>query len=154
MYNQKTLLKWGVTEEEAEKQIQKIRIPKMRLTHTEKEDLYWYIMEGYNNIDDYEALKDIVLFDRETKKEMENDRKEIRKFIKEWRRLERKYNSFDYEDKSLDELTEMWMNDYFELYFMDCHLESIKYYGAKEYAQYYLHIRGVIPSEEVTMWNS
>ena len=77
----------------------------------------------------------------------------MREFVKEWRRLERKYDGFDYEDKTLDELVDMWISNYFELYFMADKLELIQYYGAKEYAQVYCYNVGVCPASEVSMWD-
>lgn len=153
MYNHETLTKWGLTPQECDKEIRKIRIPNMRLTYDEKETLIWYIKEGYIEADDYDKLAEHIQFERDMQKEFEEEKKLIKQFIKEWRRLERKYDSYNHEDKSLDELVDMWIHDYFCLDFMDCHLESIKYYGAKEYAQVYLHLRGVIPEKEVTMWH-
>ena len=78
----------------------------------------------------------------------------VREFAEEVRRLEDKYGytSKSLAGKSLDELTEMWMNNYFELYFMDDHFDAIEDCGPEKYAQYYLHIRGVVPESEVTMW--
>ena len=148
-YDDHTLQRWGITREEAEKELEKIKIKGLRLKHDEKEDLLWHIHE-HNPTED--ELKETILFYREIEKEEKEDYRKTRQFVKEIRRLERKYDCFDYEHKTLDELTEMWLNDYFELYFKDCHLESIHYYGAKEYAQVYLHTRGVIPECEVTLW--
>ena len=78
----------------------------------------------------------------------------VREFAKEVRRLEKKYECTCKvtEGKTLDELTDMWINDFFELYFIDDHYEAIKECGPKQYAQYYLNIRGVVPKSEVTMW--
>ena len=154
MYNKKTLNRWNMTEDECEKAIRKIRIPNMRLTYAEKEDLFFFIKEGIIAEDDIDEQISHVEWDRNLKAKMEADKKLVREFAKNVRRLEKKYDCFnsDLEDKSLDELTEMWINNYFELYFMEDHLDSIKDKGAKEYAEYYLHIRGVIPSDEVSMW--
>ena len=152
MYNKETLNKWNKTEDECERDIKKITVKGMRLTHEEKEDLLLFFEEGIIARDDIDAQIKHVEFGRKLAQEMKEDEKLVREFAKEVRRLERKYDGFDYEDKSLDELTEMWITNYFELYFLEDHLERIKYHGAKEYAQYYLHIRGQIPESEVSMW--
>lgn len=152
MYNKETLNRWNMTEEECDKAIRAIRIPEMRLTYDEKEELLFHIKEFGDAPDDYETLRGHVEFSRKMAKEMEEDKKLVREFVKEWRRLERKYDSFEFEDKSLDELTEMWMNNYFELYFMADKFELIQYYGAKEYAQLYCYNVGICPDSEVSMW--
>ena len=152
MYKQELLNKWNMTEDECERAIDSITIKGMRLTHDEKEDLLFFFEEGIIARDDIDAQISHVEFGRKLQKKFEDDKKQVREFVKEWKRLEIKYDCFDYEDKTLDELVEMWIDNYFELYFMEEHLERIKYYGAKEYAQYYLHVRGQIPESEVSMW--
>ena len=152
MYNKETLNKWNMTEDECERAIKKITIKGMRLTHKEKEDMLYYFEEGLIARDDIDAQIKHIEFERKLAQKFEDDKKLVREFAKEVRRLERKYDGFDFEDKSLDELTEMWLDDYFELNFLEDHFERIKYHGAKEYAQYYLHVRGQIPESEVSMW--
>ena len=154
MYNEETLNRWNMTEEECDKAIRKIRIPNMRLTYQEKEELLFHIKEFGDDPNDYETLKYHVEFSRKLEKEAKEDKKLVRDFVKEWKRLELKYNSLnsDLQDKSLDELTEMWMTNYFELYFMEDHFDGIKDVGGKKYAQYYCYNVGICPSEEVSMW--
>lgn len=153
MYNKETLNKWNMTEDECEKAINSITIKGMRLTHDEKEELLFFFKEGVLDEDDIDAQIKHIEFGRKLAQEMKDDKKLVKEFVKEVRRLERKYDCFDLEDKTLDELTDMWINNYFELYFMEDHFERIKDTGAKEYAQYYLHIRGVVPESEVSMWD-
>lgn len=153
MYNKETLNKWNMTEEDCDKAIRKISIKGMRLTYDEKEELLFFFEEGIIARDDIEAQISHVEFGRKLAKEMEEDKKLVREFVKEWRRLERKYDCFEMEDKSLDELTDLWIDNYFELYFMEDKLELIKYYGAKEYAQVYCYNVGVCPDSEVSMWD-
>jgi len=141
-----------MTEEECDKEIRKISIKGMRLTYDEKSELFFEIMEGLTDADDEAAMKESIEFSRRMAKEMEEDKKLVREFVKEWRRLERKYDCFEMEDKSLDELTDLWIDNYFELYFMEDKLELIKYYGAKEYAQIYCHNVGICPESEVSIW--
>ena len=154
MYNKETLNKWNMTEEECDKAIRKITIKGMRLTYEEKEELLFFFEEGIIARDDIEAQIKNVEFGRKLAREMEEDKKLVREFVKEWRRLERKYDGLnsDLEDKSLDELTEMWMTNYFELYFMEDKFDLIKYYGAEEYAQLYCYNVGACPESEVSMW--
>ena len=152
MYNKETLNKWNMTEDECERAIKQTTIKGMRLTHEEKDDLFFFIQEGIIAKDDIDAQIKHVEFGRKFAQELEEDKKLVKEFVKEVRRLERKYDCFEHEDKSLDELVEMWIDNYFELYFMEEHLELIKHYGAKEYAQYYLNVRGQIPDNEVSMW--
>lgn len=152
MYNKETLKRWNMTEDECERAINKIRVKGMRLTHDEKEDLLFFFEEGFIARDDIQAQINHVEFGRKLDAQMKADEKLVREFVKEWRRLERKYDNFDHEDKSLDELTSMWIEDYFELDFMERFFELIKYHGAKEYAQVYCYNIGVCPHEEVSMW--
>lgn len=154
MFKDELLDKWNMTEEECEKAISKIRLKGFRLTHEEKEELFFYFQEGVMSRDDVNAQIDTIEFGRKMQKEMEEDKKLVRAFVKEWKRLEVKYSSLnsDLQDKSLDELTEMWINNYFELYFMEDHFDCIKDIGAKEYAQYYCYNVGICPSEEVSIW--
>ena len=153
MYNKETLNKWNMTEDECEKAIKKITVKGMRLTHDEKEELLFFFKEGVIDEDDIDAQTKHIEFGRKLAQEMKEDEKLVREFAKEVRRLERKYDCFDYEDKSLDELTQMWINNYFELYFMEEYLELIKDAGAKEYAQYYCYNVGICPESEVSMWD-
>ena len=90
---------------------------------------------------------------RVSAREFEEDKAQVREFVKEWRRLERKYDCFELENKTLDELVEMWLDNYFELYFMEDKLDLIKYYGAKEYEQVYCYTVSVCPASEVSMWD-
>ena len=152
MYNEETLNKWNMTEEECRQAIKKIRIKGMRLTQDEKAEIFFYIKEGMIAEDDIDEQISMIEFGRKLAKEFEEDKKLVRAFVKEWRRIERKYDSFEFEDKSLDELTEMWMNNYFELYFMADKFDLIKYHGAKEYAQLYCYNVGICPIEEVSIW--
>lgn len=153
MYNKETLNKWNMTEEECDKAIRKIKIPNMRLTYEEKEELLFHIKEFGDDPEDYETLKFHVEFSRKLEAEHKEDLKLVREFVKEWRRLERKYDCFEFEDKTLDELVDMWVSNYFELYFMADKFELIQYYGAKEYAQLYCYNVGVCPDNEVSMWD-
>lgn len=154
MYKKELLDKWNMTEEDCEKAIRKISIKGMRLTYEEKEDLLYFFEEGIIARDDIDAQISHVEFGRKLAEEMKADEKLVREFAKNVRRLEKKYDMLnsDIAEKSLDELTEMWITNYFELYFLEDHLDSIKDIGAKEYAEYYLHIRGVIPESEVSIW--
>ena len=152
MYNKETLNKWNMTEDECERAISQITVKGMRLTHDEKEELLFFFEEGFIARDDIDAQIKHVEFGRKLAKEFEEDKKLVKAFAKEVRRLERKYDCFELEDKSLDDLTEMWIGNYFELYFMEDHLDMIKYHGAKEYAQLYCHKIGVCPDSEVSMW--
>lgn len=154
MYNEEILNKWNLTEEECDKAIRKITIKGMRLTFDEKSELFFGIMEGFYDADDEEAMKESIEFGRKLQEELKEDKKLVRDFVKEWRRLELKYNSLnsDLQDKSLDELTEMWMTNYFELYFMEDHFDSIKDVGGKKYAQYYCYNVGICPESEVSLW--
>lgn len=154
MYNKKTLNRWNMTEEECEKAIRKITIKGMRLTYDEKEDLLFFFEEGIIARDDIDAQISHVEFGRNLAKEMEEDKKLVREFVKEWRRLKMKYDGLnsDLEDKSLDELTDMWTSNYFELDFMDRYFDRIEYHGAKEYAQIYCHNVGICPESEVSIW--
>lgn len=154
MYNEETLNKWNLTEEECDKEIRKITIKGMRLTFDEKSELFFEIMEGLTDGNDEEAMRESIEFSRKVKAELEEDKKLVKDFVKEWRRLELKYNSLnsDLQDKSLDELTEMWMTNYFELYFMEDHFDSIKDVGGKKYAQYYCYNVGICPESEVSLW--
>lgn len=143
-----------MTEEECEKAINKIRIKGFRLTHEEKEDLLYFFEEGIIARDDIDAQISHVEFGRKLDAEMKEDEKMVREFVKEWKRLEKKYDylNSDLQDKSLDELTEMWMTNYFELDFMERFFELIKYHGAKEYAQVYCYNVGICPESEVSLW--
>lgn len=152
MINKETLNKWNMTEDECDKAVRKTTLKGYRLTYDEKEELFFLIKEGMIAGDDIDAQISHIEFSRKFEEDFKNDMKLTREFVKEWRRLERKYDCFDYEDKTLDELVEMWFNNYFELYFME-ELDSIKYYGAKEYAQVYCYNVGVCPAEEVSMWD-
>lgn len=153
MYNEETLNRWNLTEEECDKAIRKITIKGMRLTYDEKSELFFEIMEGLTDGNDEEAMRESIEFSREMTKKMEEDRKKVREFVKEWRRLEVKYNSLnsDIEDKSLDELTDMWINNYFELYFMEDHFDCLEE-NPKGYAQYYCYNVGICPESEVSIW--
>lgn len=94
---------------------------------------------------------------KEIEKEMEEDLKKtkekVKEFVKEWRRLCKKYDCFDEKGKTLDELVDMWINNYFEIYFMEDHYDMIEYDGGKKYAQYYCYNVGICPAEEVEVWN-
>lgn len=153
MYNEETLKRWNMTEEECDKAIRQIRIKGMRLTYEEKEELFFYFQEGAMSRDDIDAQIDAIEFGRKLAKEMEEDKKLVRAFVKEWRRLEIKYDylNSDLREKSLDELTEMWMNNYFELYFMDDHFDCLAE-NPKGYAQYYCYNVGICPESEVSIW--
>jgi len=142
-----------MTEDECDKAVRKVTLKGYRLTLEEKEELFFYFMEDMMARDDVDAQISSIELGRKIAKDMKEDEKLVREFVKEWRRLERKYDGFDYEDKTLDELTQMWIDNYFELYFMSDKLDLIKYYGAKEYAQVYCYNVGVCPAEEVSMWD-
>ena len=153
MYNEETLNKWNMTADECDKAVRKITVKGYRLTYDEKEELLFFFEEGIIARDDDDAIVKHIEFSRKLAQEWENDKKLVREFVKEWRRLERKYDGLDadIEAKTLDELVEMWLDDYFELYFME-KIDLIKYYGAKEYAQVYCYNVGVCPASEVSMW--
>jgi len=153
MFNKETLKRWNMTEDECDKAVRKVTLKGYRLTLEEKEELFFYFMEDMMARDDVDAQISSIELGRKIAKDMKEDEKLVREFVKEWRRLERKYDGFDYEDKTLDELTQMWIDNYFELYFMSDKLDLIKYYGAKEYAQVYCYNVGVCPAEEVSMWD-
>ena len=153
MYNKETLNRWNMTEDECDKATRKITLKGYRLTYDEKAELLFLIMEGHITRDDIDAQVEHVEFSRKIAKDFEDDKKLVREFVKEWRRIERKYDGFDYEDKTLDELVEMWLNNYFELYFMEDKLDLLEYYGAKEYAQVYCYNVGSCPASEVSMWD-
>lgn len=153
MYKQEFLDKWNMTEDECEKAIRKITIKGMRLTFDEKSELFFEIMEGLTDGEDENAMRDSIEFSRKVKAEIEADKKLVKEFVKEWKRLEIKYSSLnsDIADKSLDELTEMWITNYFELYFMDTHFDCLAE-NPKQYAQYYCYNVGICPIDEVSMW--
>lgn len=153
-YNAECLARWNIDAEEEHKMISDVRCKGYRLTYDEKATLFFYSQEYGLDLNNDDEKAKIIDDHRNDAKEWENDKKLVREFVKEVRRLERKYDGFDYEDKTLDELTDMWIGNYFELYFMDDHFDAIKDCGPKQYAQYYLHIRGCIPAEEVTMWDN
>ena len=152
MYNEKLLNKWNMTEEDCEKAINKIRIKGFRLTHEEKDLIFFCIMEGIIAEDDIESQIEMVEFERKNNEELKENQRKVREFVKEWRRIQRKYGYFGHEDKSLDELTDMWMTNYFELYFMGDHFDAIEDIGGKAYAQYYCYNVGICPESEVEMW--
>lgn len=153
MYNKETLNRWNMTEEECDKATRKITIKGMRLTYEEKESLLFYFMEGFISRDDIDSQIAHIEDMRNDAKELEKDKKLVREFVKEWRRLELKYSSLnsDIKDKSLDELTDMWMTNYFELYFMEDHFDCLAE-NPKGYAQYYCYNVGICPIEEVSIW--
>ena len=151
MYNKELLNKWNMTEEQCDKAIREITLKGYRLSYDEKEDLLYFFEEGLIARDDVDAQISHVEFGRKLAREFEEDKKLTREFVKEWRRLSRKYDLFDEEDKSLDELVEMWLDNHFELHFME-KLGCLKYYGAKQYAQVYCHNVGICPASEVEMW--
>jgi len=153
MYKQEFLDKWNMTEDECEKAIRKITIKGMRLTFDEKSELFFEIMEGLTDGEDENAMRDSIEFSRKVKAEIEAEKKLVKEFVKEWKRLEIKYSSLnsDIADKSLDELTEMWITNYFELYFMDTHFDCLAE-NPKQYAQYYCYNVGICPIDEVSMW--
>lgn len=153
MYNREILNKWNMTEDECEKEARSITVSGYRLTYDEKMELLFLFKENFINRDDIEAVKEHIDFSRKLEEKVKEDEKLVREFVKEWRRLERKYDYFELEDKTLDELVEMWCNDYFELYFMEDKFDLIEYYGAKQYAQLYCYNVGVCPASEVSMWN-
>lgn len=153
-WKQECYERWNKTPEQVEEETRKITLKGIRLTKEEKDTCFYYLQEFP---EDYKiedgSLKQTILEMRENAKKWEqNEGKQIREFVKEIRRLERKYDCFQEEDKTLDELVEMWMHNYFCIYFLDDHLDCIMMNGGKKYAQYYLHIRGVIPEKEVTLW--
>ena len=153
MFKEEYLQKWNLTPEECEKQIKKITLPGMRLTHDEKEQLFFNINEFGDNPNDIQSLKEFIQFSRQLEKEMKEEKKLVKQFVKEWKRLNIKYDYLnqDLKEKSLDELTEMWMNNYFELYFMGTHFDCIAE-NPKGYAQYYCYNVGICPVEEVSIW--
>ena len=139
-----------MTPEQVEAETRKIRLKGLRLTKSEKDTCFWMKKE-YGETE--EELKELIIRQREEMKEWEqNEGKQLREFVKEWRRLERKYGSFQYEDKTIDELVQMWSTNYFELYFLDTHLDCIMSAGGKKYAQYHCYNIGLCPEKEVTMW--
>jgi len=153
MFKEEYLQKWGLTQEECEKQIKKITLPGMRLTQNEKEQLFFNIHELGDDPTNIQEQKEFIEFSRQLEKEIKEETKLVKKFVKEWKRLKMKYSSLnsDLQDKSLDELTEMWMNNYFELYFMGDHFDCLAE-NPKGYAQYYCYNVGICPVEEVSIW--
>ena len=153
-WTQECYERWNKTPEQVIQETRKIRIQGLRLTKDEKNTCFYFMQEypeEYSLEDG--TLKELIIEMRNDEKKWEqNEGKQIREFVKEWRRLERKYDCFQDEDKTLDELVEMWMKNYYCIYFLDDHLDCIMMNGGKKYAQYYLHIRGVIPEKEVTIW--
>ena len=147
--------RWAKTPTQVEKETNKITLKGLRLTRDEKDTIF-FLTNDYPHeytLEEPEKLKDFIIRERKETKECEqNEGKQLREFAKEIRRLERKYDCFHYEDKTIDELVEMWIANYFCLYFLDDHLDSIMYDGGKNYAQYYLYNAGVIPESEVKMW--
>ena len=154
MYNEETLNRWNMTAEECDKAIRKITLKGFRLTYEEKEELFFYFQEGIMTEDDIDSQIETIEFGRKLAREMEEDKKLVREFVKEWRRLEMKYDGLnsDLQDKSIDELTDMWISNYFELDFMERYFDRIEYHGAKEYAQLYCHNVGICPEKEVSIW--
>ena len=146
-----------MTEDDETKAIKNITIPGMRLTYDEKAELLFHIKECGDDPEDYETLRHHIEFGRQLEKEYQEDKKLVRAFVKEWKRLNMKYDGSlgqsDLDNKTLDELTEMWIDNYFELYFMADKFDLIKYYGAKEYAQLYCYNVGICPDSEVSMWD-
>ena len=69
--------------------------------------------------------------------------KQIKAYVKEYNRLVKKYDC-EYLKTTVDEF---WQQNYVE-----DELESVEYYGGKNYAQFELHNGGVIPAEEVEAW--
>ncbi len=153
MYNKETLKQWKMTEEECEKATREITIKGMRLTYEEKENLLFYFMEGYISRDDIDSQIALVEDMRKDAEELKEIHGKVREFAKEVRRLERKYDmeNSDIAEKSLDELADMWMTNYFELYFMDTHYDCLEE-NPKQYAQYYCYNVGICPESEVSMW--
>ena len=145
---------WCMTPSQVENATQKITIKGLRLTKAEKDTCFYMLHtypEEYSLKDN--TMKNCILKSREEEQNWkQNEGKQIREFVKEWRRLGRKYHSFDYEDKTLDELVEMWTHNYFCLYFLDSYLDCIMYSGGKKYAQYYCYNVGLCPEKEVTLW--
>lgn len=68
---------------------------------------------------------------------------EIKEYVKENNRLCEKYG---YEHCKTT-VKEFWQQNYVE-----DEIESIEYYGGKNYAQFELHNTGVIPENEVDAW--
>lgn len=147
--------RWAKSSQQVEDETNKIRIKGLRLTKSEK-DTCFFLLNDYPeeySLKEPQKLKDFIISMRNDEKEWEqNEGKQIREFVKEWRRLERKYQSFQYEDKNLDELVDMWTTNYFCIYFLDDHLDSIMYSGGKHYAQYYCYNVGICPEKEVSIW--
>lgn len=69
MYNEETLNKWNLTEEECDKEIRKITIKGMRLTFDEKSELFFEIMEGLTDGNDEEAMRESIEFSPEKSKQ-------------------------------------------------------------------------------------
>ena len=143
-----------MTENECDKAIRKITVKSYRLTYDEKAELLFLFEEGALERDNNDAIVEHIEFSRELERKLEEDKKLVREFVKEWKRLEMKYGGLnaDIKEKTLDELVEMWITNYFELYFMEDKFDLIQYYGAKEYAQLYCYNVGVCPASEVSMW--
>lgn len=147
-------IKWKKTPEQVEKETQKIRIKGLRLTKEEKNTCFFFLQEypeEYSTNDN--TLKKLIIQMRKDVEEWDkNEGKQIREFVKEWRRLERKYDCFQDEGTSLDELVHRWTHNYYCLYFIDDHLDCIMMNGGKKYAQYYCYNVGICPKKEVTIW--
>lgn len=153
-WNEECYQKWNMTIDEVDKETEKITIKGLKLTQSEKDTCFYFLKEypeEYSLEDG--TLKELIIGMRNDEKEWQkNEGKQIREFVKEWRRLEKKYDCFQYEDKTLDELVDMWTHNHFCIYFLDDHLDSIMLSGGKKYAQYYCYNAGIAPEEEVTMW--
>ena len=119
--------RWAKSSQQVEDETKKIRIKGLRLTKSEK-DTCFFLLNDYPeeySLKEPQKLKDYIIRMRNDEKEWEqNEGKQIREFVKEWRRLERKYDCFQYE----------------------------MYSGGKHYAQYYCYNVGICPEKEVTLW--
>ena len=69
--------------------------------------------------------------------------KQIKEYVTENNRLAKKYGY----THIITTVEEFWQRNYVE-----DEIESIEYYGGKNYAQFELHNTGVIPAEEVEAW--
>lgn len=73
---------------------------------------------------------------------MDKMNQEIQAFVKEYNRLLTKYG-----DNRTITIKSFWQWNYVE-----DEIESIEYYGGKQYAQFTLYNIGAIPVEEVDAW--
>lgn len=73
---------------------------------------------------------------------MDKMNNEIKAFVKEYNRLEKKYGS----NRTIT------VKSFLNWNYVEDELDSIEAYGGKNYAQFMLHNEGAIPESEVDAW--